>query len=368
MKPKDMLVRVAPRPQGVKDDFKTVRVIKEDDDLTFVRVLVTTNGNPQAKDLHGTFFNQKTYFGDDIITTKFGVYEHFHNAWSNPFMPDPKMQLLGKATLAEQDDWGRWFDFELKRSSEYHNYIMKLIEADLMGASTQTYNGEGAYEKDDATGYISRWLENEVSMTPTPADYKTISMVSELSKAFNLPHDPKIWEFTPAPAKSEEEADLEEIVLDLLENGTEEVDDASLKSIVKLIKAQNVKIDTMKASIGVMIDMWGSIEDADKIFGMLGQIHSSTAEAKTAAEAAKEASLQTIVKAGRIEGAMTGMAGHIGNALKIKVQEMAEEESKKSTVEKRVEDDARTRAPGSVVIMEKGLAPSPLIPNNAPGG
>lgn len=160
-------------------------VLKQTGDATTLRVLVTSNGSPERKDLHGEFFHPDTNFGDvgiDGVVVKMGCYEHLMNNINNPYMPKEK-QFLGGATLAKTDDWGRWYDFEIKRSLEYHDFLVALVEKGIMGASTQCLpNGKSMNPL--VEGQIDMWLESEVSLTPTPADPKTLGQIIQVAKSF----------------------------------------------------------------------------------------------------------------------------------------------------------------------------------------
>ncbi len=164
----------------------TVEVVSQDADKTVLKVLVTRNGGPTKKDLHQEFFTGSTYFGDDVITAKFGTYEHMMNPTHNPFAPDDvETQILGKAELIENDEMGRWFRFEIDRKNQYHDYIMELKDMKCLGASTQCL--PGGKRKNADTGEITHWVESEVCVTPTPADPGTINQITALAKYFVLP-------------------------------------------------------------------------------------------------------------------------------------------------------------------------------------
>lgn len=157
--------------------------VAQDDVKTTYRVLLTPFGSPEQKDLHGEFFHKGTYFGDDVMTTKFALYEHHVNHINNPFLPEGKSQVIGVAKYVKTDDMGRWFDFEIKRSNDYHDYIEKLVDLKLMGASSQCYAGSKVLNAKTA-GQIDEWLESEGSMTVTPASPDTLEKIYDAAKTF----------------------------------------------------------------------------------------------------------------------------------------------------------------------------------------
>lgn len=158
------------------------RIVDQDDIRTKIEVNVTPFGDEDHRDLHQEFFWAKTYFGDDKTgTTRIALYEHLLNDRNNPIMarmPKQKM-ILGKAHLTKTDEWGRWFEFEIQRSLEYHDFIEEMVEKGVMGASTQCFpNGKTV----NSNGRIDFWLENEVSLTPTPANPDTLRSIVALAK------------------------------------------------------------------------------------------------------------------------------------------------------------------------------------------
>ncbi len=176
----------------VKQHSGSVKVLRQTETTTTVEINPTPFGSPSQKDLHGEWFHDETYFGDDIVQTKFGLYEHLLNDQVNPAMKEmgKKAQILGPATLVRKDDAGRWFELEIQRSLEYHDYLVDMIGKGLMGASTQVFaNGRESVEdpKSKLFGKIDIWIENEVSLTPTPANPKTIRLINETIKAHQMP-------------------------------------------------------------------------------------------------------------------------------------------------------------------------------------
>lgn len=157
--------------------------VAQDSEKTTYRVLLTPFGSPEQKDLHGEFFHKGTYFGDDVMTRKYALYEHHVNHLNNPFLPEGKSQVIGVASYVKTDDMGRWFDFEIKRSNDYHDYIEKLVEMKLMGASSQCYAGSKKMNAKVA-GQIDEWLESEGSMTVTPASPDTLEKIYDVAKTY----------------------------------------------------------------------------------------------------------------------------------------------------------------------------------------
>jgi hypothetical protein len=170
--------------------METVKVVSQNDDATVLLVLGTPFGSKANQDLTGEHFYEGTYFPDSVVKVKPALYEHLLNAASNPMMPeDPTQQVLGKATLVNQDEWGRWFEIEIKRSVAYHDFVVELAKMGILGASSQCFpNGKRLSDDPEAPGRIDVWIESEISLTPTPASPDTIGKVYELAKSLDLGH------------------------------------------------------------------------------------------------------------------------------------------------------------------------------------
>lgn len=168
----------------VRLDGERIKVLSTGEETTKLRVLITAFGSPERKDLHGEFFHAGTDFGDNLGIPVKAFYEHGMNDLTNPFMPNNR-QVIGTAKFVEADEVGRWYEVELMRSHAYHDAILKLIDEGVMGASTQCYPNQRSAPSE--SGQIDRWLESEVSITPTPADYATIGKAVRIAKSFDLP-------------------------------------------------------------------------------------------------------------------------------------------------------------------------------------
>jgi hypothetical protein len=175
---------------------------------TILRISPTPFGSSLKKDLHGQYFNALTYFGDDIVQTKFGLYEHFMNDINNKEAKKrpKKDNILGPAHLVKMEgDPTRWFDIEVQRSLEYHDFLMRLADMKILGASTQAFVNSVEVEDD---GYIPVWIENEVGPTVSPANPESIKQIASLKmqKPFiSLP---------PMTVKSWKNEELVDIIVD----------------------------------------------------------------------------------------------------------------------------------------------------------
>jgi hypothetical protein len=277
-------------------------IISQDDEKTVLRLPVTRFGGPDSKDLHGEYFDRQCYFGDDAVTVKFALYEHLMNPLNNPYAPEGvKAQVLGKATLAKTDDMARWFDFEIRRSNQYHDYALKLNELGYLATSTQCFpNGKTV----DADGRITDWLEGEVTLTPTPADHLLVPKIVELAKSFGLPEpilvkdaesvpteepvaDQKPADEPEKPAEQEEEVfDAEAAMNAILEQAEgetapaeqteaqpdETVTPATIAELTEQVKSANAQFALIKAWVWGDVSISGTPQEGETLFDVLRAI------------------------------------------------------------------------------------------------
>jgi len=296
--------------------MQRISKVSQTDELTTLRVLVTPFGDAKNLDLHGEYFDANTDFGDgEVYPIKTAFYEHGFNAQSNPHMKADR-QIVGQAKFVEQDEWGRWYEFELKRSLEYHDYVMKMVDMGIMGASSGCFPGMKRVDEENPA-YIKMWYEAEPSLTPTPAHSGTIGNVEEtakyltevntLVKSFNLNHlfkelslesdadDPATSDAGSEGKKDAADLDTPELDVDLeveqiLNGEAAEEGEGSQEEIVPEVPAdldavskavaeqvlslvQPVIEAEMKAGWNIFLELWGYGDDEppqEAIAGLLG--------------------------------------------------------------------------------------------------
>jgi hypothetical protein len=153
-----------------------LELVRQDDKVTVLKGLLTPFGSPSKTDLSGEFFDENTWFGDEYgITTKFAIYDHAINELQNPYSDGaPPNPVLGVCKFVEKDARGRWFEFEIERANEYHDYVMALHAMNRLGASSRTLPGKGVKVMDpEVKGRIAKWPEVEGTLTPTPCESDT---------------------------------------------------------------------------------------------------------------------------------------------------------------------------------------------------
>lgn len=125
-----------------------------------------------GKDLVGEFFTKNTEFDSNF--TDIGVmYVDFEHGRDVDRVGNSPANVLGVVDWksAKIDDTGIFVERVLNRRSEYVKYLEKLIEAGVVGTSSEAVSG-GVRKK--ATGEIVSWPLMRDSLTVTPMEPRMI--------------------------------------------------------------------------------------------------------------------------------------------------------------------------------------------------
>ncbi len=150
-----------------KEEKKSARlkVLYEDGNNVFVGGYAVVFG---GKDLEGDTFTPKTDFG---LSERHGPIPVFYEHGLDPRLGTTK---LGEAYLYP-DEYGLWVVAQLNRSKEYQKLIKPLIEAGVLGWSTGAPADEVKRDEENPN-IITRWPIAEVSLTPRPAEPRTLGV------------------------------------------------------------------------------------------------------------------------------------------------------------------------------------------------
>lgn len=174
------------------------------------------DGEP-IKDLYGTWFGRPRSFldpdGDVEIGTDLHIpsYVDGYNAQTGELMGGLPINLLydhgigpfgsrsfGRAIPTRVTDEGLEYliTVERKRAQEYLELVLELKNDGWLGLSTQT--AASVADMDWLTGQIKSWMPIELSLTPTPAEPRTIDHMRSASPDVFLQHQQRMQEFLTA--------------------------------------------------------------------------------------------------------------------------------------------------------------------------
>jgi HK97 family phage major capsid protein/HK97 family phage prohead protease len=121
-----------------------------------------------GRDLHGEHFTRGTDFGAELLGLSNPplLYEH-------GIHPDIGLKVIGRVEQMDTDDVGLLVKAELDRHSKYIELVRQLAEQGALGMST---GAPGHLVSRKSSGEIERWPIVEVSLTPTPAEPRTLGV------------------------------------------------------------------------------------------------------------------------------------------------------------------------------------------------
>lgn len=119
------------------------------------------------EDLYGDEFKSETDFMLDLVPEKLTLYDHTLGAVKN---------IIGTVTSVEMkkngDIGGLWVEAELDRSEAYVEQVVELLEKGVLGWSS----GSVPHLVERAGSFVKRWPIVEFSLTPTPAEPRTLGV------------------------------------------------------------------------------------------------------------------------------------------------------------------------------------------------
>lgn len=137
-------------------------------------------GDETAKDLDGEYFDETTEELDTIFKS-LGVLPFMYNHGKNDTI---KSEVIGAVDVLKADDEGLWFEAEITNHELYKKYVKKLVGANALFTSTQTFASTKKSNK--STGHIKRWPIAEITGTPHPAEFRMLEVpIEELSKTYS---------------------------------------------------------------------------------------------------------------------------------------------------------------------------------------
>jgi phage head maturation protease len=124
-----------------------------------------------GEDLDGEHFSKDTDFMLDLVPAKSVFYEHTQ---------DLPQHALGKTIKEISDEVGIWIEAQLDKSTAYVEAVLELIGEGVIGLSS----GTAGHLAQRSGSFIRRWPIVEYSLTPQPAEPRTLG-VSELKSLFD---------------------------------------------------------------------------------------------------------------------------------------------------------------------------------------
>ena len=137
-----------------------VKVIKKDDESAVVAGYGVVFG---GQDLEGDTFTPETDFMLDLVPAKLVLYDHALGEVKH---------VIGTTLSVKADEFGIWVEAQLERAKAYAEYVLELVEKGVIGWSS----GSVGHLVQRGEKSITRWPIIEFSLTPTPAEPRTVGV------------------------------------------------------------------------------------------------------------------------------------------------------------------------------------------------
>ena len=133
-----------------------------------------------GSDVVGDFFTADTdFWADDASKTPPVLYQHGQDE-------SLKRTRVGKVTSVHTDDTGMWVEAQLNASSKYLDAIRQLVAKGVLGWSSGSVGHlVDRVKMTDGRKQITSWPIFEFSLTPTPAEPRTLGV--RAMKALGVP-------------------------------------------------------------------------------------------------------------------------------------------------------------------------------------
>jgi len=187
-------------------------------------------------DLEGDTFTKSTNFMLDLVPAKPVCYDHTMNAQVS--------HVIGTVKSVTADETGLWVEAELLRSADYVEAVLKLIERGAIGWSS----GSVPHLVRREAKSITQWPVVEWSLTPTPAEPRTLGVERIKSVAGDEQN-----ETTEAAAPQVEQSTAPAVATDTDNNNEQTPDTPAGKTIMTpeeiaaLLAAQAAQLAELKA-------------------------------------------------------------------------------------------------------------------------
>jgi hypothetical protein len=189
---------------GMKDPkIVAVKSIGQDT----IRGYVFLWGSEKLTDVEMEYFTPKTDFWDKTLGKSVRPLTWDH-AQDKDFNASPN---IGEIKDFGDDDTGRWYEAKLDESHKYRKMIDKLIDAGVLGTSSDSAPQYVERVQTGKSTWLKTWPFFAAALTHVPAEPRMIGSLEKSIEYFkslgvNLPEDPKrakqLWEFEKMRAEA----------------------------------------------------------------------------------------------------------------------------------------------------------------------
>jgi phage head maturation protease len=146
----------------IVDPLNAVKIIAQDDSAATIGGYGVVFG---ARDIQGETFDADTDYMLDLVPEKLLLYDHGLMQIKNAFGFVANDDIL-------IDDAGMWIQGQIDKSAKYSDLVLQLIDKGVLGWSS----GSVEHLSRRKGGVIKTWPIVEFSLTPTPAEPRTLGV------------------------------------------------------------------------------------------------------------------------------------------------------------------------------------------------
>jgi HK97 family phage major capsid protein len=223
-----------------------VKIISQTDEVALVGGYGVIFG---GVDLEGETFSADTNYMLDLVPTKLAMYDHGQQkAVDVPIGTIPNENI-------EADEKGLFVKAELDRSREYVDQVLDLVKKGILGWSSGTV---GHLARRDE-GKITQWPIIEFSLTPTPAEPRTLGVERIKSLAAVYPDLeallPKTEQDTVTKSATDQGEQATDIVLDSsIKEDANMSDEKKEQNVTRDIEALTGQVKSMSESVAKVME------------------------------------------------------------------------------------------------------------------
>lgn len=203
-----------------------------------------------GRDLVGETFTPDTDLWPDLVPAKVVLYDHT--------MGEVK-HALGRVIEEVRNARGVWIEAQLERNRDYVEEILELVQAGALGWSSGSI---GHLVQRSAGGIIKSWPVVEYSLTPTPAEPRTLGV--QIIKALSI-DNPRLEALVPEAESAAARATAAEPSIQLIESEETNVSD-EIKNTEPQAPDEVAALKTQVENLGAAVErLLGYMESAPAV-------------------------------------------------------------------------------------------------------
>lgn len=236
----------------------TIKILAQDDNTATIGGYGVIFG---GHDLEGETFTANTKFMLDLVPDKLILYDHAQNDVKNVIGVAPREDII-------EDENGLWIQAQLDKSQAYVTSILQLAEKGVLGFSSGTI---GHLARRDGK-MITHWPIVEFSLTPTPAEPRTILHTQRIKQLIN--DNPEIKALLPEDffKSSDNVVDGDSVNIEIISsNEDNKMSDERLEAVEKSVSDIDKTLSTLSEGFSSLMSTLENMPNTAKKVSLVAQ-------------------------------------------------------------------------------------------------